>query len=78
MKVLSDLAAGGVTETEARPAGGGIAWVSSEPRAGLIRRVTLSPAGVWVERAGAGVLVPLEELMRVCEAAEPVLAGTVE
>jgi len=79
MKIVT-LRVDGVEEVAMVSPVGGIAWLASAPAPGVLRRVSLTAEGVLVQRGtDAGVpmqvRIPLSEILRVAEAAEPGLAA---
>ncbi len=71
MKTLTGLTAQSVTDTGFQLGGGHHATVIDEPTPGLARVVRMSPAGLLFERGSACVAIPMSDLLRLAESAEP-------
>ena len=78
MRVLSELQLGDVVEVDVPNLGDFDRVVCDEPVPGFLRKVALSADGVTIHRGReAAVRIPLAELMKIAEAAQPALRPVV-
>ena len=75
MIIIEKLTMGGMRETSDRPMNI-IRALQDEPRPGFLRTISIGEQGVMVHRGGElAVCIPLQELVRLAEEAEPRLTG---
>lgn len=72
MKVLTDLTAQ-IADADWREARGIVSMVCDEPQPGFLRLVSLGAEGVIIRHGHTAVGVPLSELLRLAEQAEPAM-----
>jgi hypothetical protein len=75
MKILSNLTAT-TTEGDWTEPLGVRAAIHDEPVKGFIRQMQVGPSGICILGAGASVAIPIAELFRAAELAEPRLKPT--
>jgi hypothetical protein len=72
--VLTQLTAAKVTQQDYADAGVR-QTIHHSPQRGINRQVSLGPSGVTIARGNAVVAIPIDELLRIADAAEPRLAA---
>jgi hypothetical protein len=72
MKIITRLSSETVSDIPTNLPSQLISAAMDEPKPGFLRAVQLTGAGVFVRHGGhAAVLIPMEEILRLAEAAEP-------
>lgn len=58
-------------------AGGVRQTINHSPAHGIIRQISIGPSGILIRRGKVVVALPMDELLKAAEAAEPALAAPV-